>query len=69
MEEDKYAKILAKKQVCAILLMRDIRKWRRHVGVQGHKYGLRKPIETSVFEFSYKCVNSSLEKLIKIKVI
>ena len=27
------------------------------------------PTETSVFEFSYKCVNSSLEKLIKIEVI
>ena len=28
-----------------------------------------KPTETSVFEFSYLCVNSSLEELIKIKVI
>ena len=27
---------------------------------QGHKYGRRKPKETSVFEFSYLCVNSSL---------
>ena len=36
---------------------------------QGHKYGRRKPTETSVFEFSYFCVNSSLEELIKIKVI
>ena len=37
---------------------------------QGHKlYGRRKPTETSVFEFSYLCVNSSLEELIKIKVI
>ena len=33
MKEDKYAKILAKKQVCAIFHMRDIRKWRHHVGV------------------------------------
>ena len=33
MKEDKYAKILAKKQVFAIFHMRDIRKWRRHVGV------------------------------------
>ena len=33
MKEDKYAKILAKKQVCAIFHMRDIRKWRCHVGV------------------------------------
>ena len=37
--------------------------------VQGHKYGRRKPTETSVFEFSNLCVNSSLEELIKIKVI
>ena len=36
---------------------------------QGHKYGRRKPTETSVSEFSYLCVNSSLEKVIKIKVI
>ena len=33
MKEDKYAKILAKKQVFAIFHMRDIRKWRGHVGV------------------------------------
>ena len=36
---------------------------------QGRKYGRRKPIETSVFEFSYLSVNSSLEELIKVKVI
>ena len=36
---------------------------------QGHKYGRRKPKETSVFEFSYLYVNSSLEELIEIKVI
>ena len=29
----------------------------------------QKPTETSAFEFSYKCVNSLLEELIKIKVI
>ena len=34
---------------------------------QEHKYGRRKPTETSVFEFSYLCVNSSLEELRKIK--
>ena len=34
---------------------------------QGHKYGRRKPTETSVSEFSYLCVNSSLEEVIKIK--
>ena len=39
------------------------------VSLQGHKYGRRKTTETSVFEFSYLCVNSSLEELIKIKVI
>ena len=33
MKEDKYAKILAKKPVSAVFHMRDIRKWRRHVGV------------------------------------
>ena len=29
----------------------------------------RKPTETSVFEFSYLCVISSLKELIKVKVI
>ena len=33
------------------------------------KRGGRKPTETSVVEFSYLCVNSSLEELIKIKAI
>ena len=36
---------------------------------KGYKYGHRKPTETSVFQFFYKCMNSSLEELIKIKVI
>ena len=79
--EDKYAKGLAKNQVCAIFHMRDIRKnvLPKFIKLcmetpclcpfQGHKYGRRKPTETSVFEFSYLCVNSSLEELIKIKVI
>ena len=35
----------------------------------GHNYGRRKPTETSVFEFSYLYVNSSLEELIEIKAI
>ena len=39
------------------------------VSLSEHKYGRRKPTETSVFEFSYLCVNSSLEELIKIKAI
>ena len=76
MKEDKYTKSLAKNQVYAIVHMQDIRKnvlpkciklvWRRHVCVP---YGRRKPTETSVFEFSYLCVNSSLEELIKVKAI
>ena len=70
MKEDKYAKSLAKSQVYAIVHMRDIRK---NVSpkflklcmetpclcpFQGHKYGRRKPTETSVFEFSDLCLNS-----------
>ena len=80
MKEDKYTKRLAKYQVYAIVHMRDIGKnvLPKFIKLcmetpclcpfQGHKYGRRKPIETSVFEFSYLCVNSSLEELIKIKV-
>ena len=74
-------KSLAKNQVCAIIIIRDIRKkvlpkfirlcmetpcW---CPFEGHKYGRRKPRETSGFEFSYLCVNSSLEDLMKIKLI
>ena len=81
MKEDIYANSLAKNQVRAIFHKRDIRRnilpkfiklcmetpcW---CPFEGHKCGLRKPTETSVFDFSYKCVNSLLEKLIKIKVI
>ena len=81
MKEDKYSKSLAKNQVDAIVHMRDIRKnvLPKFVKLcmetpclcpfQGHKYGRRKPTETSVFEFSYLCVNFSLEELIKTKVI
>ena len=81
MKEDKYLKSLSKDQVCAIVHMRDIRKnvFPKFIKLrmetpclcpfQGHKYGRRKPTETSVFEFSYLCVNSSLEELIQIKVI
>ena len=81
MKEDKYSKSLAKNQVDAIVHMRDIRKnvLPKFIKLcmetpclcpfQGHKYGRRKPTETSVFEFSYLCVNSSLEELIKIEVI
>ena len=81
MKEDKYKKNLAKNQVYAIVHMRDIRKkvLPKFIKlcmetpclcpIQGHKYGGRKPTETSVFEFSYLQVNSSLEGLIKIKAI
>ena len=81
MKEDKYSKSLAKNQVDALVHMRDI--WKNVLPkfiklcmetpclcpFQRHKYGRRKPTETSVFEFSYLCVNSSLEELIKIEVI
>ena len=78
MKEDKYTKSLATNQVYAIVHMRDIRKNvspkygdAMFVSLSGSqiKYGRRKPKETSVFEFSYLCVNSSLEEFIKIKVI
>ena len=81
MKEDEYTKSLAKNQVYAIVHTRDIRKnvLPKFIKLcmempclcpfQGHKYGCWKPTETSVFEFSYLCVNSSLEELIKIKAI
>ena len=46
--------------------------WRCHVSVpplRGANVVARKPTETSVFQFSYKSMNSLLEKLTKIKVI
>ena len=78
MKEDKYTKSLAKNQVYAIVHMRDIRTnvlpkfiklCMETPCVWGQRYGHRKPTETSVFEFSYLCVNSSLEELIKIEAI
>ena len=81
MKEDKYKKSLAKNQVYAIVHMQDIQKnvLPKFIKLcmetpclcpfQGHKYGHRKPTETSVFEFSYLYVNSSLEELTKIKAI
>ena len=39
------------------------------VSLSGAQIWSRKPTETSVFEFSYLWVNSSLEELIKIKAI
>ena len=70
--EDKYSKSLAKNQVSAFYPNLQSFVRRRHVGVPLRgtiKYGRQKPTETSAFEFSYKCVNSLLEELIKIKVI
>ena len=81
MKENKYTKSLAKNQVYRIVHMRDSRKnvLPKFIKLcmeapclcsfQGHKYGRRKLTEISVFEFSYLCVNSSLEELIKIKII
>ena len=63
MKEDKYTKSLAKNQVCAIFHMLDIRKnvLPKFIKLcmetpclcpfQGHKYGRRKPTETSVLSF------------------
>ena len=81
MEENQCTKHLAKNQDCAIFHERDTQKnvlpkftklcmetpcW---CSFEGHKYGRRKQNDLSVFEFFYKSVNSSLEELIKIKVI
>ena len=80
MKEDKDTKSLAMNQVCAIIfyarysekcltqiykLCMETPCW---CPFEGHKYG-RRPTQTSVFKFSYLCVNSSLEELIKLKVI
>ena len=75
-----FAKI-GQNQVCTIFHMRGSRKnvlpkfikfcietpcW---CPFERHIYGQRKPSEKSVFEFPYQRVNSSLEELLKIKVI
>ena len=55
--KDKYTKSVAKNQVYATVHMREIRKnvlpkfIKLCMETQGHKYGHRKPTETSVFEF------------------
>ena len=79
MKEHKYTKRLAKNQVYGVVHMRDSRKnvLPKFIKLcmeapclcpfQGHKYGRRKLTETSVFEFSYFCVNSLREKLTKLK--
>ena len=81
MKEDKYTKNLARNQVCAVFHILDIREnvlpkftklcmetpcW---CFFEGHQYGGRKPTETSIFEFSFKGMNTSLSELVKIKVI
>ena len=55
MKEDKYAKILAKKQVCADISYARYSEMETPCWYpfEGHKYVRRKPTETSVFEFSY----------------
>ena len=58
MKEDEYSKSFAKHQVCTII-HRLCMKTPFGVSLsffEGHKYGRRKPTETSVFEF-YLCVN------------
>ena len=76
MKEGEYTKSFAKNQACAIFHTRDIRKkvllkfvklclktpyW---CSLEGRKYGRLKPTKTSVF--SYKCLKSTLDELIKI---
>ena len=72
---------VTKNQVSAVFNPRAIRRsvsskfieifMGRHVGAHpdGHQHGGRKPTETSVTEFCYKSVNSSLEVLKNIKII
>ena len=81
MKEGIYTRSFAKNQVYAEVHMQDIRKnvllkfiklcmeTPRLCPFQGHKYGRQKPTETSVFEFSYLCLNSSLEEFTTIKAI
>ena len=81
MEKDIDTKSLAKNQVCATFHMRHIQKNVLPIVIkfcmeapcwclfEGHKYSHCKPTETSVFEFSYKCANPSLDQLMKIKVM
>ena len=72
---------LAKNQVSAVFNSRAIRRsvssklieicMGRHVSAHpdGHQHGGRKPTETSVTEFCYKCVILSLKELKNIKII
>ena len=76
MKEDEYAKSFAKNQACAIFHTRDIQKnvllkfvklclktpyW---CSFERRRYSRLKPTKTSVF--SYKCLKSTLDELIKI---
>ena len=74
-KEDKCKKSLAKNQVyvifiCEIFGKRPLKIVRLCMETpclcpfEGYKYGSRKPTGTSVFEFSFLCVNSLLEQLI-----
>lgn len=45
------------------VLLKFVKLW---CSFEGRKYGRLKPTETSVFEFSYKCLKSTLDELIKI---
>ena len=82
MKEDKYSKSLAKNQVDACnssyarysekrftKIYKALYGDAMFVSLSGAQIWPRKPTETSFFEFSNLCVNSSLEELIKIKVI
>ena len=81
MIEDCNINNLAKNQVSGVFNSRAIHRsgsfkfieicMGRHVGAHpyGHQHGGRKPTETSVTEFCYKNVNSSLEELKNIKMI
>ena len=70
MKEDKYTKSLAKNQKESEKRFTQIYNALYGdailVSLSGAHYGRRKQTETSVFEFSYLCANSSLEELIKI---
>ena len=77
-----YRKTLAKIQVSMIFHKRNILRnclpkiierflWRRHVGahLDGHQHGHRKLTETSVTDFCYERVNSSLKERMNIKPV
>ena len=73
LKEVKYTKTLAKNQVRLMIHTRDLPKFIRlcmetpcWCSFEGDKYGRRKLTETSVFDFSYLCMNSSLEERINI---